>query len=246
MTTVLGTAALKLAARGMRVFPCIPRQQKPAIEDNLNCATTDPSIITSWWRTRDFNIGIAVGEGSGVWVLDIDGLDGEAFLRQLEAEHGVLPPTVEVISGGGGRHLYFRWPSDIEVRYKQTNPLMPNIDVRGNGGYVVAPPSVHPCGRRYAWSVDSSNEFANAPEWLLELVTRGSHSNGGAAIATAPEAWRAFITDTYEGSHRGHAIARVAGLLLLRYVEPYVALTLCVQCNALHRAPHLERGSPPR
>jgi hypothetical protein len=105
--TPLGQAALALAARGMRVFPCHERQKEPLINDNLNRATTDPNIIKGWWSSGNYNIGIATGPGSGIWVLDIDGEEGEETLRRLEGEHGPLPPTVEVITGGAGRHLYF-------------------------------------------------------------------------------------------------------------------------------------------
>lgn len=110
--TPLGIAALKLAGKGLRVFPCIERSKKPAIDDNLRRATTDPNLITGWWQARDFNIGIATGPNSGIWVLDIDDDDGEALLRRLEIEHQeVLAPTVEAITGKG-RHLYFRWPAE--------------------------------------------------------------------------------------------------------------------------------------
>jgi hypothetical protein len=141
----LGHAALKLAEKGMRVFPCAERSKEPAIRDNLRRATTDPNTIAGWWRSRDFNIGLATGAESGVWVLDIDGEEGESQLKMLEAKHGALPQTVEAITGKG-RHLYFRWPSRSVIRNKQNNPVMPGIDVRGDGGYVLGPPSVHPSG----------------------------------------------------------------------------------------------------
>jgi hypothetical protein len=238
--TPLGSAALKLAAKGMRVFPCIERGKTPAIADNLRRATTDSNIITGWWHSRDFNIGIATGEDSGIWVLDIDGADGEALLRELEAKHGALPLTVEAITGNG-RHLYFRWPTGRDIRNKQDNPIMPGIDVRGGGGYVLAPPSVHPSGRCYAWSVDSADSFAEAPDWLIDQV-QGKGRGNGEAPATPPEAWRTFVNDSYEGSHRAHAIARLAGLLLRRFVDPLVALDLTRMFNALRCAPPLGDG----
>lgn len=136
----LGTAALKLVAKEKRVFPCIERGKEPAIANNLKRATTDPNIIAGWWRSRDFNIGLATGEGSGVWVLDIDGEEGETTLKRLESEHGGLPPTVEAITGKG-RHIYFRWPQGLEIRNFQHRDDVPGIDVRGNGGYVLAPPT---------------------------------------------------------------------------------------------------------
>jgi hypothetical protein len=62
-----------------------------SLHDNLKRATTDVSWIAGWWETRNYNIGIATGEGSGIWVLDIDGDEGEATLRKFEAQHGALP-----------------------------------------------------------------------------------------------------------------------------------------------------------
>src|SRR5262245_48614767 len=139
---LLGSPAINLAQKGMRIFPCKERGKEPAIGDNLRRATTDVNLIAGWWRANNFNIGLATGEGSGVWVLDIDGEEGEKTLRELEAQYGALPQTVEAITGKG-RHLYFRWTSGILIRNKQVNPNMPGIDVRGNGGYVLAPPSIH-------------------------------------------------------------------------------------------------------
>jgi hypothetical protein len=237
--TPLGTAALKLARRGLKVFPCVERSKKPAIADNLRRATTDANIISGWWQSRDFNIGIAAGADSGIWILDIDDDEGETLLRQLEVEHGeALPPTIEAITGKG-RHLYFRWPIGCEIRNKQDVPIMPGIDVRGDGGYVLAPPSMHPCGRAYAWSVDSANEFADAPDWLLELVTKPS-KNGSNKQTTTREAWRSFIKESVEGSHRAHAIARLYGYLVRHYIDPIVALDIVRMFNALRCRPPLD------
>jgi hypothetical protein len=238
----LGTAALKLAAKGMRIFPIIEQQKEPAIVDNLSRATIDTNVIKGWWRSRDFNIGIATGEGAGVWVLDIDGEEGEATLRALEAGHSALPPTVEAITGKG-RHLYFRWPPDgPEIRNTQHRDDIPGIDVRGNGGFAIVPPSIHPSGRTYAWSVDSASEFADAPDWLINLVTNKSRSNGGPGEAMSPERWRTFVSETHDGSRRSHAIARLSGLLLRRFIDPLVALDLVRMFNALHCAPPLEEA----
>lgn len=197
MNPPLGSAALKLARRGLRVFPCKCRGKEPLISGNLQRATTDERIIAAWW-TGDFgraNIGVATGPGSGVWVLDVDGdTRGEATLRAWEAEHGALPETVEVITGRG-RHLYLRWPQGEAIRNTQDRGDMLGIDVRGDGGYVLAPPSIHPTGRVYAWSVDSASEFADAPEWLVEKISR----NGKPVEPRPPEDWRTFIGVDVDG-----------------------------------------------
>src|SRR5262249_12459163 len=159
--------------------------------------------------------------------------EGEATLRHLEAEHGALPSTVEAITGKG-RHLYFRWPAGQIIRNKQVNLDMPGIDVRGNGGYVLAPPSIHPSGRAYAWSVDRPNDFEDAPEWMLDLVVKDPEAKH---TPMSSQQWRSFLDEGVEGSRRGAAVARVYGLLIRRYVEPVLALTLTEFFNQLRCQP---------
>jgi len=105
--------ALGYARRGLSVFPCVPGQKVPATKHGFKDATLNPQTIESWWRSwGECNIGVATGEISGILVLDIDTKkkDGEKELRQLEAQHGELPATVESVTPGGGRHIFFRWP----------------------------------------------------------------------------------------------------------------------------------------
>jgi hypothetical protein len=157
--------AITLAHKGLAVFPCRPRDKRPATANGLKDATKDLETIRAWWRQEpDFNIGIATGPASNVFVIDIDSGEAEAELRRLEAENAALPPSIETITARG-RHVYFRWP-EKPVR-NSTSKIAPGIDVRGDGGYVLAPPSIHPSGRAYAWSVDCAKAFAAAPEWLL-------------------------------------------------------------------------------
>ena len=189
-----------------------------------------------WWRARDFNIGLATGSGSGIWVLDIDGDEGEATLSALEAEHGALLSTVEAITGKG-RHLYFRWPQGTEIRNSQLREDLPAFEWRGEGGYVLAPPSVHPSGRRYAWSVDSADSFADAPDWLLNLVTA---KTSNAPASYTPEAWRSFINEPVDGSRRGNAIARLYGLLVRHFLDPVLALDTVRMFNELRCKPPLD------
>jgi Bifunctional DNA primase/polymerase, N-terminal/AAA domain/Homeodomain-like domain len=170
--------ALALAKRGLKVFPLKPRDKVPLTEHGFKDATTDTAQIKAWWeRWPEANIGISTGEGSGFWTIDVDANDGgEASLKRLTDAHGPLPPTVESITGEG-RHLHLRWVDGIGCTTKR---LGPGLDTRGNGGYVVAPPSVHPSGRRYVWSVDSAKEFAETPDWLVELLTTESRKTNGA------------------------------------------------------------------
>ena len=112
-----------------------------------------------------------------MWILDVDGEDGEAALRGLQARLGALPRTREVITGGG-RHLWFRYTGPIP---STTRRIGAGLDTKGDGGYVIAPPSVHPSGRRYAWS--SAGELLVAPEWLVRLARANQQSISERALA---------------------------------------------------------------
>jgi DNA repair protein RadD len=159
-------AALAYAARRLPVFPLIPCGKTPAIKRSFHDATLNPQTIRRHWRIAARNIGIATGASSRAWVLDIDGEDGEATLRRLEARYGSLPPTREVITGGGGRHLWFEYTVPIP---STAGRIGLGVDTRGDRGYVVVPPSVHPNGRAYEWA-EGCDELAVAPDWLVRLA----------------------------------------------------------------------------
>ena len=228
------SAALALAGKGLLVFPCRPRDKRPATANGLKDATRDPDIIRRWWRQEpQLNLAIATGAVSNVFVIDLDGLDAEVNLRRLEAEHGELPATVEVITARG-RHVYFRWP-ETPVR-NSAGKIAPGIDVRGDGGYVLAPPSVHPSGRPYAWSVDSANAFAPAPEWLLAKLAAAAPAAGS---GTPSSEWRNLIIAGVAKGERNCTVARLTGHLLRRRVDPIAVLELMQAWNATHCTPPL-------
>ena len=174
------------------IFPL--REKAPAVsaeKDGHGCkdATADPERVAAWWKEYpDANIGLATGKVNGILVLDIDrnhaeGVDGEETLKDLERELGPLPPTVEALTPNGGRHLYFRYPVGRNIGSCAARPDRPGIDVRGNGGYVVAPPSMIKCAdgqkRAYEWEVSSyphETPLAELPEaWILWLAPRDKH-----------------------------------------------------------------------
>ena len=134
-------------------------------------ATTDEEAIRAWWgETPKANIGIRTGKESGIFVVDLDGEEGIEALAKLEAENGPLPRTPTVRTGGGGRHRYFVYPAGVEVKNK-TKVLGLPIDVRGDGGYVIGAGSNHPNGE-YRWEITPDEApLAEAPEWLLKIVT---------------------------------------------------------------------------
>jgi hypothetical protein len=223
-------AAVTLAYKGIAVFPCRPRDKRPATANGLKDATTDLKTIRQWWHHEpQFNIAIATGAVSKVFAVDIDGLDAEIELRKLEAQHSALPPTVEAITARG-RHLYFRMPETPIAN--SAGKIAPGIDVRGDGGYVLAPPSVHPSGKLYSWSVDSSNSFSTAPQWLLDKLTASTTS-------TPATEWRDLVSNGAEEGTRDCSLARLAGHLLRRRIDPVVVLELLKSWNTTHCRPPL-------
>lgn len=157
--------ALRYAKASWPVFPCKPGAKVPATPNGFKDATTDTGIIDAWWSEHpDCNIGIATGPQAGIWALDVDAADG---LVSLQAEHGKLPQTLSQTTGSGGRHLLFRWEDAQPVGNRAK--FWPGLDVRGEGGYIVAPPSVTEKGA-YSW--DNRSMPASAPSWLYRLLDR--------------------------------------------------------------------------
>jgi len=157
--------ALSYLKRGMAVLPCVPGEKRPATRRGVKDATTDRGeVIRAWTAQSEANVAIATGTASGIVVLDVDPRNGgDASLAELERLHGELPDTLRVSTGGGGRHYYFA-ATEAPVA---SGVLAPGLDVKGDGGYVVAPPSVHPNGTAYRWDGDPATKvLASPPEWL--------------------------------------------------------------------------------
>ncbi len=139
-------------------------------------ATLDGHLIEKWWSERP-SANVAIRTGDGLAVVDLDlkpERDGFQSWASLQDYHGKAPPTVTSVTGSGGRHLFFR--VGVEVRnYQAGERLGPGIDVRGTHGYIIAPPSRHRSGNPYRWLDGHSPEdveVAEAPAWLVELMTR--------------------------------------------------------------------------
>ena len=174
MTDLLPTA-LEYAAKGWRIVPIRPGEKRPALNSWQTIATNNPDTITEWFSGpyHDHGIGIATGPESGIFVLDIDIAEtkaGDETLADLEEHYGRLPETLTVLTGSGGWHFYYRYPTNLEIRNDAGRRLGPGLDIRGTGGQVVAPPTIHPNGHPYEWD-QGCTEIADAPDWLLELLT---------------------------------------------------------------------------
>jgi putative DNA primase/helicase len=186
-------AALEYIGRGWSVLPlhqpskggrcscgsktCANVGKHPRVRGGVHAATTDPAKVEDWWKRHpEANIGIATGAASGLVVLDIDPRHGgEKSLDALVARHGPLPDTVESITGGGGRHIYFRHPGPGCSLANDLGRDLPGVEVKGDGCYIVAPPSLHQSGRTYEWEASSEPggvDIAPLPGWLLALITK--------------------------------------------------------------------------
>jgi bifunctional DNA primase/polymerase-like protein/primase-like protein len=229
--SALFVAAVAYAERGWRVFPVAGKV--PRTTHGLKDATTDPEQVREWWqRWPDAGIAIATGDASGVLVLDVDGETGADSLNELERRHGQLPETVRAETGGGGVHFYFQ---HAEGARNSAGQLGDGLDIRAEGGYVVAPPSPHPSGRRYEWDVPPDEaELAESPQWLFASMAR---RNG----ARPRNEWRELVAKGVAQGKRNESTAALAGHLLARNVDPFVALELLVSWDERRNRPPLGR-----
>lgn len=188
-------AALAHAASGRRVFPCRPNKA-PYTTRGFKEASTDQALIRDWWaRWPDALIGLPTGAVNGIVVLDIDnhgGVPGDESLEALQQRFEPLPETVEALTAGGGRHLFFRHPRGGVVIPNSSGALGASLDVRGDGGYVIAAPSRLPDGRAYEWEGSSDPDegvsVAPLPAWLLALLVRDAPSAEPATSDPSPGA----------------------------------------------------------
>lgn len=162
------TAAVNYARYGWRVFPC-NGEKRPALKgrEGFKDATLDADQIRTWWvDDPDYLIGIPTG--GGIIVIDVDEYKpgGAPEWEADVAAHGDLPRTYTVRTGQGGRHRYYKVNETIRNSAGKT---WPNVDIRGDGGYVIAPPSVSKHG---AYTVEDDHDPVPCPEWILEKLRR--------------------------------------------------------------------------
>ncbi len=182
--------AIEYARRGFAVFPCHTIKNNHCTCGNIKCkspgkhpltpngvkdATKDIEQIEAWWtKWPDANIAIATGGISGITVLDVDvgpQKSGEASLKRVERENEPLPLTPIVRTGGGGLHYYFRYQKGL----KNAVGILPGLDIRNDGGYVIAPPSIHISGQKYGWLGDQAlgiTPLAPFPPFLLKYTEK--------------------------------------------------------------------------
>lgn len=215
----------------------------------LKDATTNNATIQKWFDGKQHNIGICTGDVSGIFVLDRDDRDGgDIALAELQAKNTPLPATLTQTTGNG-RHYAFRMPGTQPIK-NSTKKLGSGLDIRGTGGYIVAPPSVHENGRTYSWDGCESparDMIAEAPAWLLEAIER----IGTKPIATISEtppnpastndmmggfSWPDKISD---GEGREDFILRAAGHLRHNGEHQLSVERILLDYNRLHISPPL-------
>lgn len=206
------TASAEYDANGWRVIALhhLTSAGECSCEKGPGCRSTGKHPVRPAWQEErplsqadlithflegSANIGLATGRQSGIWVLDVDGKVGEASLRELQDAYADLPETYTVRTGSGGRHYYFVLGDDDEVRNTQ-GKLGEGLDTRGDGGQVVAPPSITDKG---AYAVLDGRDPVRAPEWLLALLKpREVEPFRDAQPPVKPDAWLAAFLDGTE------------------------------------------------
>jgi hypothetical protein len=197
-----GHKVMALASRGWRLFPIPGRQKQPRMKKWQDRATNAPEQLQAWLReSPDCNWGLATGVASGIFVLDVDDKSALGTLETL----GSLPQTYTTQTARGW-HYYFQYPAG-EIR-NSAGKLGTGLDVRGEGGYVIVPPSIHPTGAIYTLLHDLP--IAQAPRWLLKKL-QGQSSEAPPA-ATLPTTSKAAIP---QGQRNGE-LASLAGTMQRR------------------------------
>ena len=246
-------AAMRYADAGIPVFPlhwvkqdgtcscrlgalCQAPGKHPRIRNWSEEASADREKIAAWWtRTPQANIGIPMGEKSGLVALDVDTRhDGDKSLADLTAKFGELPKTVRATTGSGGKHYIFRYTEALCL--KNAVGFCDGLDVRTQGGMIVAPPSMHVSGNAYRWDRDCSPfvcAAAEMPQWLAEEIRKV----GTAYTAKKKTGTAAGVKKIKEGGRNNH-LTSLAGALRRKGVGREGIL-------ATLRAENAERLEPP-
>ena len=221
-------AAKRYAKMGLAVFP-VRQSKRPFTPNGCKDAKTDLRVINAWWkRWPDANIGIATGSISGNLIvvdLDVDdnkGIDGRDSLKEWERENGELPETWMAITGRGGYHLYFHHPDATNITNRAG--LLDGVDIRGEGGYVVAPPSIHQNGSCYEWEYEPGEyDIADADATLNKLLSVGKRVSSETFA----------VPDVIEDGKRNDTLFKMAASLQSKgYADDAIFAAVMAQNNA--------------
>ena len=231
----LGQTALAYAQLGWRVFPLAPRSKRPIRSPSFHEATWDAATIHAWWHADGRrNIGLATG--AGLIALDLDPAHGAGPWWQA---HGpTLRHTVAARSGNGGWHLLLRVPPACEIR-NSSSKLAPGVDVRGDGGYLVVAPSVHPLGRPYRWVRGQSPwecDLLPLPDPLIHALTRAGPAR---PPPTRPTQLANTPAPTIPTGQRNTTLTSLAGTMRRRHFSPAAISAALLIENQARCAPPL-------
>jgi putative DNA primase/helicase len=220
---------------------CERAGKHPITQHGVKDATTSRNRIKRWWKASpNANIGIAAGSWSGIIVLDIDPRNrGNKSLKRRKKELGPLPDTVTALTGGGGQHLVFKYPSFAVRKDTSGKKFGKGVDILSDGAIMVAPPSRHATGKRYRWREGNSFrdlEPAKLPKaWLDRL-------RGNAAVETGNEQPSARTDAQIPEGQRNTSLTSLAGTLQRRGVSPAAITAALIAENKAKCTPPLDES----
>jgi RecA/RadA recombinase len=228
--TDLWRAARAYLKMGLHPIPCRPRNKRPLF-DWLPYQTQQPTLseIDAWWGEHpDANVALVVGRG--IMVADLDGPHAGRLLGEAGIE---LPAGAPRVKTGHGRHVYLAPSEGVRNRTAvlsvEVDGVKSQLDIRADGGYVLAPPSIHPNGSRYTWEVSLVFPLPPAPGVLLELVRERKPAEAHtSANGSAPDWITTALRGVSEGS-RDDTAARLAGYFVSKGHPEDVVLELMAQ-----------------
>lgn len=234
-------AAMALANRGLAVFPVDPLTKAPKTAHGCKDATrSEASIVQLWRKWPAAGIAVATGKPSGVVAIDVDpAAGGEDGFSELASKLGAPGRTVQVLTPRGGYHLWFKAPA-VPVPCSASK-LATGVDIRGDGGYVVAPPTTRPDGAGWRWSGRAPLAELQ-PEWL-EALTGQNATVSAPPSARAPAgqgSWVAMLAGGIASGQRNQALTSLIGHLLAHDIDVHLAAHLLHLVNKSACRPPLD------
>ncbi len=227
---------------GLPLFALRKKGKNPATSHGFKDATLDKKILDKQFqRHPEGNLGGRTG--GNIFVLDLDqrlGLPSvEYTLHDIEEEFGKLPDTPYVMTGGGGLHFFFSNPDNLVLPGKPG--FRPGVDFKGDGGYVVLPPSIHPSGKSYEWDASfhiRDVPLAPIPRWLAQLAQKDRES----APATSNTEWKQLLQSGVGNGCRNVSLTKIAGHLFRRSVDDSLIAEILASLNKTIVSPPLCRS----
>jgi len=232
--------AYRYLRRGWSIIPIGPDKKPLTAWAPYQKRLATTKELGEWWdRYPEANVGIVTGLVSGIIVLDADGPEGLASLEGLQL------PATPVATTGRGTHYYYRHPGiDSGERVRNFARRLPGLDLRGDGGYVIAPPSLHPSGATYTWTSDPDHfPLADTPHWLRAIVSDGRTPKGKEPEDRDPDAPEWYLSIMAKGvasGGRNDAVARLAGYFLAKGLDADVTFHAVQAVNATKFQPPLD------